>query len=280
MKHSILTALLILTTPLMAQIPNASFENWTNGEPDGWATSNSPPNFITVTASTESHSGTKALRGQVITDNNGVLHRPIVFAGSDGGGFSVNQRYSALRGYYRFLPATADQCIITVTMLRNGSQIGNGEFVASHEVQPYTLFVAPITYSSNESPDWVTISITTFCWGLAAGTVFYVDDLSFANPTAVAEQIGAIPTSYKLEQNFPNPFNPETTIQLSLAQGAFVSLRVFDILGKEVARLLNERKEPGTYSVPWDASAMPSGVYYYQLKTEDFTAAKKLAVIR
>jgi hypothetical protein len=279
MKHSVL-ALLILTTPLMAQIPNAGFENWTNGEPDGWATSNSPPNFITVTASTESHGGTKALRGQVITDNYGALRRPIVFAGSDGSGFSVNQRYSALRGYYRFLPATADLCIITITMLRNGSQIGTGVFVADQEVQSYTLFIAPITYSSNETPDWVTISITTFCCGLAAGTVFYVDDLSFANPTAVTEQLGAIPTSYKLEQNFPNPFNPKTTIQFSLPQGGFVSLQVFDILGKEVALLLNEQKEAGTYSVRWDATTMPSGVYYYYLKTEAFAAAKQMVVIK
>ncbi|MBI4546542.1 MAG: hypothetical protein HY707_01075 [Ignavibacteriae bacterium] len=106
LRITIFMWIVALSVPLLtfSQIPNASFENWTNGEPDGWATSNSPPDFITTTASSESHTGTKALRGEVITDTNCVLHRPIVFAGSDGGGFAVTQRYGALEGYYRFLP--------------------------------------------------------------------------------------------------------------------------------------------------------------------------------
>jgi hypothetical protein len=281
MKSTFFFLLLVWTASrLVAQIPNASFENWTNGEPDGWATSNSPPDFITITASNESHGGTKALRGQVITDTNGVLHRPIVFAGSDGGGFSVTQRYSALEGYYRFLPATADQCIITVTMLKNGAQIGHGEFDAASNTDGYTHFVAPIAYSVDSIPDWAQISMRTFCCGLASGTVFYVDDLSFANPTAVTEQVGAIPTSYKLEQNFPNPFNPKTIIRFEIGGLSVVTLKVYNILGVEVATLVNEKLAAGSYSVEWDASGQPSGVYYYQIKTEDFTAAKKLALVK
>jgi hypothetical protein len=242
-----------------------------------------------ITASNESHGGATAVRGEVKQDTFGVLHRPIMFAGSDGGGFLVSQRYSALEGYYRFLPTTLDACIISVAMFKQGEQIGFGSFYADTPAEEYTRFTASITYSSNETPDWATIDIRTFCCGLASGTVFYVDDLSFANPTAVAEEVGSLPTSYKLEQNFPNPFNPKTKIGFTLPArttqaggqvSGFTSLKIYNILGVEVATLVNENLDAGSYTVEWDGSGQPSGTYYYQLKTEDFTATKKFTVIR
>ena len=89
-----------------------------------------------------------------------------------------------------------------------------------------------------------------------------------------------IPSEYKLAQNFPNPFNPSTMIEFDLKQAGQTTLTVFNILGQEVATLLNKYIEPGTYSVHFDASQLASGIYYYQLKSGDFNSLKKMILIK
>jgi len=85
---------------------------------------------------------------------------------------------------------------------------------------------------------------------------------------------------YTLHQNYPNPFNPSTTIRFSLPQRSHVTLKVFDVLGREVARLVNEKKDAGEHRVVWDATGLPSGVYFYRLTTPTFSQTKKMEVIR
>ena len=94
------------------------------------------------------------------------------------------------------------------------------------------------------------------------------------------EQIDEIPTEFLLSQNFPNPFNPSTSIQYSVSSRQFVSLKVFDVLGNEIETLVNEEKQAGTYEVTWYAKALPSGVYFYQLKAGEFTAVKKMILLK
>lgn len=76
----------------------------------------------------------------------------------------------------------------------------------------------------------------------------------------------SVPKEFGLEQNYPNPFNPATNVEFRISDFGFVSLKVFDVLGREVATVLNEMHQPGTYSVRWDGSAFPSGVYLYRLE--------------
>jgi hypothetical protein len=85
---------------------------------------------------------------------------------------------------------------------------------------------------------------------------------------------------YDLSQNYPNPFNPTTQISYSLAQDAFVTLKVYDMLGTEVASLINDRKKPGNYSVTFNASNLPSGIYVYKLTSGNFTESKKLILLK
>ena len=94
-------------------------------------------------------------------------------------------------------------------------------------------------------------------------------------------------THFNLSQNYPNPFNPTTTIRYSIPSNKEyhsvpqqVSLRVFDILGREVATLVNEEKSAGSYEVKFDGSSLTSGVYFYQLKVESYTATKKLLLLK
>jgi len=88
------------------------------------------------------------------------------------------------------------------------------------------------------------------------------------------------PISFALKQNYPNPFNPSTKIKFSIQDFGFVSLKIYDILGNEVTTLVNSEKSAGVYKVEWNATGIPSGVYFYQLKTEGFVETKKMILLR
>ena len=88
------------------------------------------------------------------------------------------------------------------------------------------------------------------------------------------------PTEYSLQQNFPNPFNPTTQINYSIKESGLVTLNVYDVLGSEVAVLVNEKKSPGYYSVNFDAGNLPSGIYIYKLTARVFTDTKKLILLK
>ncbi len=96
----------------------------------------------------------------------------------------------------------------------------------------------------------------------------------------ITGQQNETPKEYKLYQNYPNPFNPGTVISFQLPVAGFVILRVYDILGREVATMVNEQLNAGTYSVDWNASNYPSGIYFYTLSTEEFSETRKAALIR
>ncbi len=84
--------------------------------------------------------------------------------------------------------------------------------------------------------------------------------------------------TYNLNDAFPNPFNPTTHLRYTIADAGFVSLKVFDVLGREIAVLVNERKSPGTYEMNFNAQSLPSGVYFYRLQAGNFTDVKKMVV--
>ncbi|MDZ7624522.1 MAG: T9SS type A sorting domain-containing protein [Ignavibacteriaceae bacterium] len=88
------------------------------------------------------------------------------------------------------------------------------------------------------------------------------------------------PSVFYLGQNYPNPFNPSTNIKYSIPADGIVTLKVYDILGKEVSTLVNEYQQAGTFDVVFDGSNLASGVYYYQLITSDLTATKKLMLTK
>jgi beta-glucuronidase len=89
-----------------------------------------------------------------------------------------------------------------------------------------------------------------------------------------------IPGAFTLQQNYPNPFNPNTAISFQLSAVSSVALRVFDVLGREVAVLVNEELPAGTHTLRWDGSGLPSGVYFYQLKAGSFHATKKMVLMK
>ena len=94
-----------------------------------------------------------------------------------------------------------------------------------------------------------------------------------------------VPDEFKLEQNYPNPFNPTTIIRFQVKDSRFVTLKVYDILGKEITTLVNEKLQPGTYEVPFSINQFsgyqqPSGVYFYKLIANGFIETKKMLMIK
>jgi hypothetical protein len=100
------------------------------------------------------------------------------------------------------------------------------------------------------------------------------------NPLTGIEPIGLSPKEYKLSQNYPNPFNPITKISYTLPKSGFVTLKVYDLLGKEVMTLVNENKLPGNYFVDFNGSSLPSGTYFYKLIVNGFIDTKKMVLIK
>lgn len=98
--------------------------------------------------------------------------------------------------------------------------------------------------------------------------------------TSVHDERTEIPHQFVLEQNYPNPFNPSTNIRFSIPKAAMVSLTVYDILGKEVATLVNEFLEPGTYTSTFSAHSLSSGLYFYRLQTGTIVETKKMSLLK
>jgi len=95
------------------------------------------------------------------------------------------------------------------------------------------------------------------------------------------EQLGSdIPVSYELGQNYPNPFNPSTTINFSIPQSGLVTMKIFNILGQEVAELVNEVRNAGFHSVSFDASDLTSGMYIYKIQSGNFSATRKMMLVK
>jgi hypothetical protein len=100
-------------------------------------------------------------------------------------------------------------------------------------------------------------------------------------PTAVEENsTNAVPLSFFLSQNYPNPFNPSTTFTYQIAKEGFVSVKIFDILGQEVATLVNEVKQAGTYPATWNAAGFVSGIYFCRMQSGSFTEIKKIILMK
>jgi len=106
----------------------------------------------------------------------------------------------------------------------------------------------------------------------------YFDNFSWV-PSDVNEGSN-IPEIFSLEQNYPNPFNPSTSIQFRIPENSFVSLKIYNVLGKEVATLMNEEKNAGSYEVNFNASVLSSGVYFYKLEAGNFVQTRKMVLMK
>lgn len=161
---------------------------------------------------------------------------------------------------------------------------------------PYVNIPITSTFSTKEIPlnqfvidgqpvDLSSISMVTFQIDKGRNPSMNIADFSIRNAVVVANSIGigtngSTVKDFSLSQNYPNPFNPVTKIAFTIPKNEFVTLKVFDVLGKEVAVLINESKPAGAYEAYFDASKLSSGVYFYKLETSSFSDVKRMIVTK
>ncbi len=125
------------------------------------------------------------------------------------------------------------------------------------------------------------VYVTGYSWGPLY--LFEYEDyatIKYSQQIGIKNISSEVPSSFSLSQNFPNPFNPTTNVQFSIPNVQYVTLKIYDALGREIETLVNEKLVPGTYEVDWNGSNYPSGVYFYRLMTDNFNETKKMLMIK
>ncbi|MBI5403429.1 MAG: T9SS type A sorting domain-containing protein [Ignavibacteriae bacterium] len=178
------------------------------------------------------------------------------------------------------------------TLSGTGTAFGSGYLA----YDTMTVFSKTCTFkSTNYGLNWVTKTFTTnrliVDGNLIDQNNFFMSGGDLGTPAVILKstnggnvfvnQIGnEIPASYKLSQNFPNPFNPSTNIRYKIPEITFVTLKIYNILGKEVSILVNGKQTPGEYEATFDGSSLSSGIYFCTLRTDNFSDTKKMIMIK
>jgi hypothetical protein len=149
-----------------------------------------------------------------------------------------------------------------------------------------------VCLSTNNGTSWTAVSTGLTYTSIQSLAIFGTNIFAGTYPsgvwirplsqmlTSVETSLTNFPSHFSLAQNYPNPFNPATTISFTVPSKSFVSLKIFDALGREVSVLLSEELLAGGYSRQWDAATLPSGIYFYRLQCSSFTETKKLVLLR
>lgn len=286
MKTYLLSIKLFLTVLLFAsntyaQIPNEGFEQWSGNNPVNWVSGN-VEGFTFVTPSGNPLSGQFAARLETKAILNNLVPA-VLSAGADGEGFPVFQRHGQLSFYYKFSKTVSTAYLYVSVGFKKGEDgIGAGVLAINTPADSYTPVTIPVTYINDEIPDLGVILIQITDQNLnpaASGSYAEIDDLSFSILTDVDDE-EAVVNDFSLEQNFPNPFNPSTKISWQSPVNGHQTLKVYDIIGNEVATLVDEYKPAGSYEVNFDASKLSSGVYLYRLQSGSEIITRKMTLLK
>lgn len=289
--YTLLFVILFAFSLIKAQVPNSGFENWTAGEPDFWTTNNFDT-LVTITQSNSSHSGSSALKGVCIPYFPPFLpvFGPVgICDGDTDEGFPIELRYNSLKGFYKFNSQGGDQLFITFWVAVDTQAIGVGSILLNG-ASSYTQFAIPITYIDPATPNKCIISFQIINpvngINVTLGSEMYLDDLELSMDIVSDVEDEFQPQTFQLEQNYPNPFNPSTTIRYAVPSESKVSITVINLLGQEVATLVNDIQSAGYHEVKFNASELSSGVYLYRINaissidSKEFSSTKKFILLK
>ncbi len=157
----------------------------------------------------------------------------------------------------------------------------------AHTLNPGAHFLGTLKFKRNDPNSCIMMK---FMSGSAVFSglwtpMVYTTDWTFTDPqpcltSNITHKISEIPSAYRLSQNYPNPFNPTTSIKFSMPKSGMVTLKVYDMLGRQIAELVNGFKTEGTYIVDFDGSSLSSGMYFYKIEVNDFVAVKKMVLVK
>ena len=177
--------------------------------------------------------------------------------------------------------------VITWADWRNGNRdIYAQRYTIDGSTLGSNFMVINTSEEDQSSPDvklWNGRIYNTWADNRAGGTGYdiWANVLDWNNPVGVEdEETLEIPSAFSLSQNYPNPFNPSTKIRYSIPQSSNVVIKVFDVLGNEIATLVNEEKPVGIYEITWYAESLPSGIYFYRIQTGSFVETKKMVLMK
>ena len=149
---------------------------------------------------------------------------------------------------------------------------------------PINLMAASGGYTTLEAraPDEEIIQYVVLAGGITTGPALSAQTWIFTDTVTVVgvNDAEVLPNNYRLEQNYPNPFNPSTTISFSIPEASFVSLKIFNSLGEEIEILVSEELSAGNYKYDWTAINLSSGIYFYNLQSENFVETKKMILLK
>ena len=270
-------------------------ENWITNNYIGY-NSNLPKNLFFINNQT----------GWVVGTGNGINNLPSIISKTTNGG--IDWISQSIINVYTWLYSvnfinnntgwiTGDGIVLKTTNSGNNWMVKVTSSVYGYSIKFFdenTGYIAAsngLFKSTNGGINWVfssynqTVLIMSSCFlnpntGWIAGYNGVVLKTTNGGNVFVKNISQEIPAAYSLKQNYPNPFNPRTAIRFQVKGSSNVSLKIFDITGKEVATLVNERLNAGTYSIDWNASNFPSGVYFYRIQAEGFNETKKMMLVR
>ena len=278
MKKLTTIFLSLVSTALIAQIPNACFDNWTSGVPTGWNSESYQVISATVNGSCTSSVG---LSQQQIAGNfigGEVATGPTV--GDSYYLYSAVGNPVALNGYYQLNSNGGDYFEATVITKSGTSITGGASFTSSTSTSAWKAFSVCITYSNSHlAVDSISITLELNTSNGHTGTTALVDDLSFGaclNDVPVIDQ-----NNVKLESAYPNPSNTVCNIIYTIPTDGIVSADLYDISGRKLETLLNEGKQTsGRYKLSVDVTSLANGIYIYRITVDGQAYTQKFTVAR
>lgn len=184
--------------------------------------------------------------------------------------------------------AANDTSSLILTLFNYGTGNLNISAVNSSAAQ-FSVESFPSVIAQNElgyarikfKPDQINQSYNSTLSILSNDTAIFVNVSGYSNSlVGVSTITSEIPVNYSLYQNYPNPFNPSTNLKFEIPESGFVTLKIYTLQGKEIGTPVNGDLSPGKYQIKWNASGLPSGVYYYTLRTGNFNETKRMMLLK
>ncbi len=288
----IITALLCATFLSAQNVPNGSFENWTDDEPDDWGTSNKPGSNV-ITKSTDAFSDSFAARGQTIEVNNDNLAVNLEADGPPeafGLGFPISGQFTNMTFRYKFDNGSNDEFLALVSIRNTDSiSIGLGSITIVDNSTDWSLATVLIDYTGEGTPGFAAIQFVlqdkTGGDPPSTDAFFIIDDVTLSILTDVNDDNPIVPHKHHLYNNYPNPFNPTTTIAYELDKASDVAITIYNLSGQRVKTVLSQFQGVGRHEAVWDGRndagvSLPSGVYLYSLRAGGNTLTKKMVLMK